>query len=249
MSVKVGSVEFGRDFVVIAGPCAVERDTIASIAMLVKDAGANMLRGGAFKPRTNPNSFQGLGYEGLSLLKEAKEACGLPVVTEVTDPSQLEKILDVADMLQIGSRNMYNYPLLKEVGKTGAPVLLKRAFSATIDEWLGAAEYIGHKNVVLCERGIRSFDVNTRNVLDLGAVAAAKQMTELPIIVDPSHATGRRELVEPMALAGAAMGSDGLMIEAHVEPQKSLSDSAQAIDIETLKRIIEKARKIRSAIE
>ena len=221
--------------VVIAGPCAVEnREQLLSMARAVKAAGAHILRGGAFKPRTSPYQFQGLGIEGLRVLAEARGETGLPVVTEVMDPDLVERVSHYADLLQIGSRNMQNFPLLRAVGHNSyqRPILLKRGLASTIDEWLLAAEYIvaaGNPNVILCERGIRSFDPHTRNVLDLSCVPLLRELTYLPIIVDPSHATGRRELVPSMARASIAAGADGLMLEVHADPEHALCDGPQAL--------------------
>jgi 3-deoxy-7-phosphoheptulonate synthase len=245
--VQVGDVAIGGgDPVVMAGPCVIEneRDTI-EIARQVKSAGATMLRGGAFKPRSSPYAFQGLGEAGLQHLAKAREITGLPVVTEVMEPDQVDLVAAYSDMLQIGSRNMSNFPLLKRVGRSGKPVLLKRGFSATIDEWLMSAEYVlaaGNPDVVLCERGIRSFDTSTRFTLDLNAVPLVKELTHLPIVVDPSHGTGRRSLVERMSLAGLAAGADGLILEVHPNPDSALCDASQTITPETLARIISKGR-------
>jgi len=232
--VTVGNIEFGGEaFTVIAGPCSVEsREQLMDVARAVKTAGASMLRGGAFKPRTLPYSFQGLEEEGLRLLSEAREETGLPVVTEVVSPETVGLVEEYADVLQIGARNMQNYPLLKRVGEAGKPVLLKRALSATIEEWLGAAEYIlagGNGGVILCERGIRTFGKLTRFTLDLAAVPLLKGVTHLPVVVDPSHGTGHRQLVSPMARAGVAAGADGLIVEVHNEPEKAKSDGAQSL--------------------
>ncbi len=227
-------LRFGADcFVLAAGPCAVEsREQLSAVARAVAAAGANMLRGGAFKPRTSPDSFQGLGIEGLRLLREASEETGLPVVTEVLDPSEVGLVGEYADMLQVGSRSMQNIPLLREVGRLGRPVLLKRGAAATIDELLCAAEYIrreGNEDVVLCERGLRGFDQSTRFLLDLSAVPVLKSRSDLPVMVDPSHATGRAQLVAPMARAAVAAGADDLLIEVHANPEEALSDGAQAL--------------------
>lgn len=232
---RVGNVEFGRDFPIIAGPCSVEsREQIFESARAVKAAGASLLRGGAFKPRTSPYSFRGLGGEALVYLAEAGREYGLPVVTEAVDTRDVELIARYADVIQIGSRNMHNYPLLEEAGKTGLPVLIKRGMDATAEEWLCCAEYVmntGNGKVILCERGIRTFETLTRNTLDLSAVAAVKELTHLPVIVDPSHATGRRTLVRPMALAAVMAGCDGLEIEVHPQPEHALSDSAQQLSL------------------
>jgi 3-deoxy-7-phosphoheptulonate synthase len=240
--VRVGPVEIGGSRpVLIAGPCVVEgRSEIIEAARQVKAAGAHMLRGGAFKPRTSPYAFQGLGEKGLQYLAAAREVTGLPVVTEVMEPDQVELVAEYADMLQIGARNMANFPLLRRVGKTNKPVLLKRGFSATVEEWLMSAEYIlasGNPAVVLCERGVRGFDPAVRFSLDLNAVPLAKELTHLPVIVDPSHGTGRRSLVARMALAGLAAGADGLIIEAHPVPDQSKCDAAQTISPAELARI------------
>lgn len=234
--------------VIMAGPCAVEnRAQLLATARAVKDAGANVLRGGAFKPRTSPYQFQGLGVEGLHLLAEAREETGLPVITEVMEPALVEAVAEQADVLQIGTRNMQNYPLLLAVGRHSQkrPVLLKRGLSATLDEWLLAAEYIvaaGNPHVMLCERGIRSYDPQTRNVLDLSCVPLLQQLTHLPIIVDPSHATGRRELVPPMSRASIAAGANGLIIEVHPNPNSALCDGKQSITPEQLQQIIRQIR-------
>jgi len=231
--VKVGDVNIGRDFVLIAGPCSVEdEEQTLNTARLVKDAGAHILRGGAFKPRMSPYDFQGLGEEGLKILKKARDLTGLPVVTEVMDARHLEMVQAYADILQVGSRNMQNYTLLKELGRAKKPVLLKRGMNATLEEWLNAAEYIlsgGNVNVILCERGIRTFETYTRNTLDLSSIPAVKELCHLPVIVDPSHATGRASLVRPMCLAAVAAGSDGLMVEVHPHPSAALSDREQQV--------------------
>ncbi len=223
----------GPSFAVIAGPCAVEsREQLLETAAIVRRAGATMLRGGAYKPRTSPYAFQGLGQEGLELLAEAKAQTGLPVVTEVLDARELERVLEVADVLQIGSRNMQNYPLLAEAGRSGRPVLIKRGLSSTLDELLMAAEYVlreGNDAVILCERGIRTFETAYRFTLDLGAVPVLKERSELPVIVDPSHAAGRRELVEPLSLAAAAVGADGLIVEVHPRPEEAICDGPQSL--------------------
>lgn len=232
--VKVGNVTFGPGrFVVIGGPCAVEsEEQTIRIAKQVKKAGAVMLRGGAFKPRTSPYSFQGLGLEGLKILAQARKETGLPVVTEALDPKSLEQVNEYADMIQIGARNMQNFSLLQEVGRLKKPVLLKRGLSATIDEWLGAAEYIleeGNTQVVLCERGVRSFDNHARNMLDLTAVPILKELSHLPVIVDPSHGTGRRTAVVPMSLASLTVGAAGVIIDVHDKPGEALCDGPQAL--------------------
>ena len=232
-TVQVGEAVFGRDLVVIAGPCAVESEPqLRSVAEQVGRSGAHMLRGGVFKPRSSPYAFQGLGADGLEILSRIGRECGLPVVTEVMDTRDVELVAEHADMLQIGSRNMQNYSLLREAGRSGRPVLLKRAMSATIDEWLDCAEYVcgeGTSDCVLCERGIRTFEARTRNTLDLNAIPVLRGLTRLPVIVDPSHGTGVASLVEPMSLAAVAAGADGLMIEVHDDPENALSDGPQSI--------------------
>ncbi len=232
----------GRSLAIIAGPCSVEgRDMLLDSARAVRDAGAVMLRGGAFKPRTSPYAFRGLGEEALEILAEAREATGLPVVTEILDPRQLERMESVADVLQVGARNMQNFALLSEVGQSRKPVLLKRGLSATIDELLLAAEYIlaaGNPNVILCERGIRTYETATRNTLDVAAVPVLKALTHLPVIVDPSHAGGRADLVEPLALAAVAAGADGLIVEVHPRPKEALSDGDQSLTPELFARLV-----------
>lgn len=235
--VDVDGVKIGDGtLVVMAGPCAVEsREQLWQTADIVKASGAQFLRGGAFKPRTSPYAFQGLAKTGLEYLAEVGKSTGLKIVTEVIDVESVDLVAEYADMLQIGARNMQNFQLLKSVGRSGKPVLLKRGLSATIDEWLHAAEYIlneGNFNVVLCERGIRTFETYTRNTLDLSAVAAVKQLSHLPVIVDPSHGTGKWQLVGPMAMASLAVGADGLMIEVHPKPEEALSDGPQSLSPE-----------------
>jgi 3-deoxy-7-phosphoheptulonate synthase len=231
--INVSDVAVGRDLVVIAGPCSVEsEEQMLASARAVKDAGADMLRGGAFKPRTSPYAFQGLGLRGLKLLAEAGRQTGLPIVTEVIDPRDVSWVAEFADVLQIGTRNMQNYSLLKEVGQAGRPVLLKRGMYSTLEEWLNCAEYIlseGNPNVILCERGIRTFETYTRNTLDLSAVPAIKELTHLPIIIDPTHSTGRINLIGPMSMAAVAAGADGLIIEVHYKPEEALCDADQAL--------------------
>ena len=246
-------VEIGADKpVIMAGPCAVENaqqlHTVARAAML---AGATVLRGGAFKPRSSPYSFQGLGIPGLKLLAEAREETGMPIVTEVMDPGLVDDVAEYADMLQIGCRNMQNFPLLKAAGRAGKPVLVKRGFSATIEEWLLSAEYIlseGNPNVVLCERGVRGFDPHTRNLLDLSCIPLLGMLTHLPVTVDPSHSTGRRELVAPMAHAAIAAGADGLLVDVHHQPDQALCDGDQAIMPDELERLIQGAHIIRASL-
>ena len=226
----------------IAGPCSVETyEQVLSIAKDIKAAGANMLRGGAFKPRTSPYSFQGLGPEGLDILCAVKEEVGLPIVTELMSPEYLDVFNEKVDLIQIGARNMQNFELLKEAGKSGMPVLLKRGLCATIDEWLNAAEYIiseGNPNIVLCERGIRTYETSTRNTLDISAVPVIRQKSHLPVIVDPSHATGVRAYVEPLAKAAVAVGADGLMIEVHPDPAKALSDGPQSLTFDAFDKLM-----------
>lgn len=236
--VKIG----GRKLAVIAGPCSVENETqIVGVAKSVKLAGATLLRGGAFKPRTSPYSFQGLKEEGLDLLKIARKETGLPIVTEIMSARMLERFVEDVDLIQVGARNMQNFELLKELGRTNVPVLLKRGLSATIEEWLMAAEYImagGNDNVILCERGIRTFETYTRNTLDLSAIPAVKKLSHLPVIVDPSHAAGLWWMVEPMAKAAVAAGADGLIIEVHNDPEHALCDGAQSLKTERFARLM-----------
>jgi 3-deoxy-7-phosphoheptulonate synthase len=247
------NVAFGaRELVIIGGPCAVENRTqMALVAQQLQHAPIQALRGGVFKPRTSPYSFQGLGVEGLEILSEVRSRYNLPVVTEVMTIDQIESLVVHADMLQVGSRNMQNFDLLKALGQIEKPVLLKRGLAATLEEFVMAAEYIlshGNSQVVLCERGIRSFDNYTRNVLDLGAVAALKQLTHLPVVVDPSHAVGKRELVAPLAKAAVACGADGLMIECHPEPEKSVSDARQALSLDDMVDLVESLRPVAAAV-
>ena len=242
----------GDELVVMAGPCSVEgeRQTIEA-ARAVRDAGATMLRAGAFKPRSSPYSFQGLGRSGLAMLARAREETGLLIVTEAMDGEGVGAVAEVADMIQIGARNMQNYSLLKTAARAGRPVLLKRGFSATIQELLLSAEYIlaeGNPDVVLCERGIRGFDNATRNLMDLSAVPVVHSLSHLPIIADPSHGTGRRDMVIPMARAAVAAGADGLLIEVHPTPERALSDGAQTLDVEQFKQLMREARPIAEAI-
>ena len=238
----------GGHFGIIAGPCTVEgRDMILETARGVARGGATMLRGGAYKPRTSPYSFQGLGVEGLRLLQEAKEETGLPIVTELLDVRDAEHVAEVADVIQIGARNMQNYALLAEAGRTGVPVLIKRGLSATLEELLLAAEYIlkeDNPNVVLCERGIRTFEGAYRFTLDLMAVPALKAMTDLPVIVDPSHAPGRRDWVTSMSLAAAAAGADGIIVEVHPEPEKALCDGPQSLALESFGEYAEQVKRV-----
>ena len=236
--VKIG----GGNIVVMAGPCAVEsREQLFESAKIVKAAGAQFLRGGAYKPRTSPYSFQGLEDEGLRYLAEARDLTGLKIVTEVTEFEAVETVSRYADMLQVGARNMQNFRLLKEVGRGSKPILLKRGLAATLDEWLNAAEYImseGNQNVVLCERGIRTYETYTRNTLDMSAIAAVKHLSHLPIIVDPSHGTGKWRMVKPMAYAAIAAGADGIMVEVHPNPAKALSDGPQSLTPENYNEVM-----------
>ena len=251
--VPVGPVAFGRAFIVIAGPCSVEsEEQTLEIAARVKQAGADMLRGGAFKPRTSPYSFQGLGLRGLKILEKARRLTGLPVVSEVLDPRDVPWMCEYVDVLQVGARNMQNFALLKEVGKVRQPVLLKRGMYSTLSELLNCAEYIlneGNPHVVLCERGIRTFETYTRNTLDLSAVAALKELTHLPVIVDPAHGTGRNSLIQPMSLAAVACGADGLMVEVHHQPDHALSDSEQALTPGQFAGLTEKIRALCAFLE
>lgn len=252
--VDVSGVRLGDgSCAVIAGPCAVEsREQLLATATAVAESGAAMLRGGAFKPRTSPYSFRGLGLDGLEHLDSARRATGLPFVTEVVNPSDVEAVSEHADMLQVGTRNAQNFSLLEAVGESRRPVLLKRGLSNTIEEWLLAAEYIvahGNPNVVLCERGIRTFEASTRNTLDLSAVPVAKSLTHLPVIVDPSHATGHRYLVAPMALAALAAGADGLLIEVHPDPEHALSDGAQSLTLPMFADLMARLRRLAVALD
>jgi 3-deoxy-7-phosphoheptulonate synthase len=242
----------GQPIVVIGGPCTVESlDQMEQVARSLSTVSISALRGGVYKPRTSPYSFQGMGVDGLRILASVRQAYGLPVVTEVMSIAQIEPVAAYADMLQIGSRNMQNFELLKALGTVNQPVLLKRGLAATIEEFVMAAEYImahGNPHVVLCERGIRSFDTYTRNVLDLGAVVALKQLTHLPVIVDPSHAAGKRELVPDLARAAIAAGADGLIIECHPEPEKSVSDARQALSLEAMQELVQSVATIATAV-
>ncbi|MEA5563960.1 3-deoxy-7-phosphoheptulonate synthase [Anabaena sp. UHCC 0399] len=242
----------GEDLVIIGGPCTVESlEQMETVAQNIAAAPVHALRGGVFKPRTSPYAFQGMGEEGLAVLAEVRSRYNIPVITEVMAISQIELVAAHVDMLQVGSRNMQNFDLLKALGKTGKPILLKRGLAATIEEFVMAAEYIvshGNPNVVLCERGIRSFDTYTRNVLDLAAVAALKQITHLPVIVDPSHAVGKRELVAPVAKAAVACGADGLIIECHPEPEKSVSDARQALSLEDMVNLVASLKPVATAV-
>jgi 3-deoxy-7-phosphoheptulonate synthase len=238
----------GSNFALIAGPCTVEsREQMLATAEAVKDGGASMLRGGAYKPRTSPYSFQGLGGEGLRLLKEAKEATGLPIVTEVMDPRDLEPVLEVADVIQVGARNMQNYTLLAEIGRSGRAVLLKRGLAAQIEELLMAAEYVlkeGNDQVMLCERGIRTFETATRFTLDIMAIPVIKQLSHLPVVVDPSHAAGRRDLVLPLSLAAAAAGADGIIVEVHHDPDAAICDGPQAVPADEFGDYVDQVQRV-----
>lgn len=250
--IEVGNTKVGGDvFTMIAGPCSVEsEEQIIEVATAVKAAGATMLRGGAFKPRTSPYDFQGMRAEGIELLLEAKKATGLPIVTEIMNANHLP-LFEEVDVIQVGARNMQNFELLKELGKTNKPILLKRGLANTIKEWLMSAEYImagGNENVILCERGIRTYETYTRNTLDLSAVPLLRGLTHLPIIVDPSHATGLSKLVLPMACAATAAGADGLMIEVHNNPAKALCDGAQSLTPAQFAKVSNKVMKIRGII-
>lgn len=244
---KVGD----REIIVMAGPCAVEsKEQLLAAAYAVKEGGARVLRGGAFKPRTSPYAFQGLMEEGLKLLAETRRETGLPIVTEVMDTRDMELVAEYADILQIGSRNMQNFALLKEAGRIGKPILLKRGLAATIEEWLLAAEYImsqGNDQIILCERGIRTFETATRNTLDLSAVAVVKEVSHLPVIVDPSHATGRWQLVAAMAKGAIAAGADGLLIEVHPNPAEALCDGPQSLTPANFHKLMQDLQKIAQA--
>jgi len=247
--IKVG----GSEIVIIAGPCAVEsREQLFKTARSVRAGGANILRGGAFKPRSSPYSFQGMGEEGLKLLSLVREETGLPIVTEVMDTRQIELVASYADMLQIGSRNMQNFPLLKEAGMCRKPILLKRGMMATIEEFLLAAEYIlshGNDQIILCERGIRTFETSTRNTLDLSAVPMLKRLSHLPVIVDPSHGTGIRWMVPPMAKAAIAVGADGLIMEVHYKPEEALCDGSQSLSLDEFDKLVSELEKIAQAVD
>ena len=242
----------GKTLAIIAGPCAVEsEEQVMSIARAVKAAGANILRGGAFKPSTSPYSFRGMGEEGLKLLSKAGKATGMPVITEVMSPGDVELVSRYADILQVGARNMQNFYLLDEVGRSGKPVMLKRGLAATIQEWLLSAEYIlsqGNSNVILCARGIRTFETYTRNTMDLDAIPIIKKLSHLPIIADPSHGTGKWYLVTPMALAAIAAGADGLMVEVHPQPDTALKDGAQSLTFENFNKLMTQAVPVAASV-
>ena len=251
--ISVGDTSVGGDvFAVMAGPCSVEsEEQVLEIAKAVKAAGATMLRGGAFKPRTSPYDFQGLKADGIEILLHAKRETGLPIVTEIMNANHLP-LFEEVDVIQVGARNMQNFELLKELGRTKKPILLKRGLSATIKEWLMSAEYImagGNENIILCERGIRSYDAQyTRNVLDLSAIPVLKELTHLPVIVDPSHATGASRLVAPMSMAAVACGADGIMIEVHNDPKKALCDGPQSLTPAEFASVMESVRKVRAIL-
>ena len=251
--VKIGDVRVGEGFTVIAGPCGVESlEQTVETAVAVKKAGADMLRGGAFKPRTSPYSFQGLGLKGLKILDKARQETGLPVVTEVIDPRDVSWVCEYADVLQIGARNMQNFSLLKEVGKSDKPVLLKRGMHSTIEEWLNCAEYVlaeGNPDVILCERGIRTFETYTRNTLDISAVPAAKELTHLPVITDPTHATGKISLIASMSLASIAAGADGMIVEVHNNPAEAKSDKDQALTPPQFEELMDKVRRLEKSMK
>ncbi|MBD5560019.1 MAG: 3-deoxy-7-phosphoheptulonate synthase [Clostridia bacterium] len=251
--IDVGGVSVGGpDLAVIAGPCSVESaEQLEGIARSLDASGAQFLRGGAFKPRTSPYSFQGLGEEGIELLQHARSITGMPIVTEIMAPKYVELFDEKVDLIQVGARNMQNFDLLKELGQTRRPVLLKRGLSNTIEEWLMSAEYIiaaGNENVILCERGIRTFETYTRNTLDLSAVPAVKQLSHLPIIVDPSHAAGRADMVEPLSLAAVAAGADGIMVEVHNDPKHALSDGPQALTPKAFDSLMQKVRALQTVL-
>ncbi len=248
--VKIGDAEIGKDktFTVIAGPCSVENEKqIVTVANGVKKSGAKILRGGAYKPRTSPYSFQGLELKGLDLLNEAREETGLPIVTEIMSPALVETFEEKVDIIQVGARNMQNFDLLKELGKCSKPILLKRGLSSTIEEWLMSAEYIlagGNPNVILCERGIRTFETYTRNTLDLSAIPAIKRLSHLPVVVDPSHSAGMSWMVEPLTLAAMAVGADGVIIEVHNCPEKALCDGAQSLNLPQFEALMKKLKSV-----
>jgi len=242
----------GDGVVIIAGPCSVEsREQLLETAHAVKAAGAHILRGGAFKPRTSPYSFRGLGVQALRWLAEAREETGLPVITEVLSPEDVPLVAEYADILQIGARNMQNFPLLEAAGRSGKPVMVKRGMAATIEEWLLSAEYVlnqGNKQVILCERGIRTFETYTRNTLDVAAIPVVRKLSHLPVFADPSHGTGHRDLVEPLALASVAAGAHGLMVEVHPNPEEALSDGMQSLSCENFANLVPKVERVAAAV-
>ncbi|MGD0330559.1 MAG: 3-deoxy-7-phosphoheptulonate synthase [Nitrososphaeria archaeon] len=240
--IKVGDLRIGKDFTIVAGPCSVEsREQLLNTAQFVKACGAHLLRAMVFKPRTSPYSFQGLGINGLAIVKKVKDEVDIPVVTEVLDPRDVRRVCEIADVVQVGARNMQNFALLKEVGKANRPVILKRGISATLEEWLSAAEYVmneGNHDVILCERGIRTFVTETRFTLDLASIPIIKKLSSLPVVVDPSHAAGSSDLVKPLAKASKVIGSDGLIIEVHPDPKHALSDNKQQLDFDSFKELM-----------
>src|ERR671933_1146086 len=251
--VKVGDAEIGgEELAIIAGPCAVEsREQLFAVAETVKRSGARFFRGGAFKPRTSPYAFQGLGEEGLKILAEVREATGLKIVTEALDEHGVDLVERYADVIQIGARNMQTFSLLRRAGRSHLPVLLKRGLSAMLDEWLLAAEYVmaeGNYNVILCERGVRTFAQHTRNTLDLAAIPAVRRISHLPVVVDPSHGTGKNHMVTPLARAGVAVGSDGLIVEVHDQPERALSDGAQSLTLAQYEQLVTEVRAIHEVI-
>ncbi|MDW7729222.1 MAG: 3-deoxy-7-phosphoheptulonate synthase [Bacillota bacterium] len=251
--IKIGDIVIGEDFVVIAGPCGVESEKqTVDTAKAVKAGGGMMFRGGAYKPRTSPYDFQGLGLQGLKILEKAKVKTGLPIVTEVIDPRDVSWVCEFADILQIGARNMQNFSLLKEVGKAGKPVLLKRGMYSTLKEWLNCAEYIlaeGNMDVILCERGIRTFETYTRNTLDLSMIPAIKELSHLPVLVDPSHGTGKLSLIEKMSFAAIAAGADGLLLEVHINPCEAKSDADQQFNPEQFAQLMKKIVKLQKFMQ
>jgi len=252
--INVNGIKIGNgNFTIMAGPCSVEsRDQILEVARSVKKSGAQILRGGAYKPRTSPYAFQGMELEGLELLKEARKETGMPIVTEIMSVDLVERFVEEVDIIQVGARNMQNFDLLKALGRIDKPILLKRGMSATIEEWLMSAEYImagGNDKVILCERGIRTYEKYTRNTLDLSAVLAVKKLSHLPVIVDPSHATGKRWMVKKLAMAAAAVGADGLMIEVHNDPENALCDGAQSLRLEQFEELVVDVKKILEVVD
>lgn len=251
--VKLGSVEIGKGFALIAGPCAIEsQEQFLQTANMAKELGACALRGGLFKLRTDPKTFQGLGAEAYAIAKSVKTHVKLPFVSEITDPRQVEEFADVVDAFQVGSRNMHNYALLKELGQTQKPIILKRGLAALFKEWILAAEHIakaGNENIILCERGIRTFETSTRNTFDLNSIVLAKKTTPFPVLADPSHGTGDARLVPDMSLAAAACGADGLLIEMHPRPTEALSDGYQSLDFKQMADLVVKLRKVLSALD
>jgi len=252
-TIKIGDIVIGEDFVVIAGPCGVEsEEQTVETAKAVRAGGGMMFRGGAYKPRTSPYDFQGLGLEGLKILEKARLKTGLPIVTEVIDPRDVSWVCEFADILQIGARNMQNFSLLKEVGRAGKPVLLKRGMYSTLKEWLNCAEYIlaeGNMDVILCERGIRTFETYTRNTLDLSMIPAIKELSHLPVLVDPSHGTGKLSLIEKMSFAAIAAGADGLLLEVHINPCEAKSDADQQFNPEQFAQLMKKIVKLQNFMQ